>query len=188
MSCAYRTRMLYRVCWNLANPVICMSAPMKQRVSSSARPLVHRILSTVFLAIVVLPAAIGIAGRYEIEVPAPPQLGGTTWRVGEVLRLEYRVENALIRMNTIAQGCVGHVTGDPAFRIRIASDSSPILRLESSGDTVLAIIGPEGEVFCNDDHYGLNSQLNEALRAGVWDVYIGTYGPGSTLDTVLVIE
>lgn len=180
--------MLYSVCRNLANPVFSMLPPLKQKASSPARPLLRPLLLAALVGLVVLPAAIGMAGRYEIEVPAPPQLGGTTWRVGEELRLEYRVENALIRMNTIAQGCAGHVTGEPAFRVRIASDSSPILRLESSGDTVLAIIGPEGEVFCNDDHNGLNSQLNEALRAGVWDVYIGTYGPGSTLDTVLVIE
>lgn len=129
------------------------------------------------------------AGRYELEVPAPPHLSGTAWSPGSELRLEYRVENALVRLNTIAPRCAGHISEtEPAFRVRILRDSTPTFRIESGGDSVLAIVGPRGEVHCNDDHNGLNSLIAEPISAGVWEVYVGTYAAGASLDTVLVIE
>jgi hypothetical protein len=86
-------------------------------------------------------------------------------------------------------GCVGYVPDAPQLVLR---SSSPIsLRIAPhavSGDLVLMIVGPDGEVRCDDDGGGsLNPLISTVLPPGDTRVWVGTYRSGETIEFSLAI-
>lgn len=67
----------------------------------------------------------------------------------------------------------------------------PYLRVEapSDGDTTLAIVAPDGAVWCDDDGAGnLTPRLEGWWPAGVYRVYVGSYQRGSRASYTLVMS
>nr|MDQ3033816.1 hypothetical protein [Myxococcota bacterium] len=77
-------------------------------------------------------------------------------------------------------GCPGNFEGTAQHTIVLQTDM-PYLRIEapSSGDATLAIVTPDGSVWCDDDSAGsLVPRLHGAFPAGVYQVYVGNYQRG----------
>lgn len=67
------------------------------------------------------------------------------------------------------QHVVSLPAGMPYFRVDVVSGT----------DTTLAIVTPDGQVWCNDDGgEGRNPRLEGQFPAGTYAVYVGTYQPG----------
>lgn len=78
-------------------------------------------------------------------------------------------------------GCPGNFQGSAQHTIVLQTDM-PYLRIEapSSGDATLAIVTPDGEVWCDDDSAGsLVPRLHGMFPAGVYQVYVGNYQRGT---------
>jgi hypothetical protein len=78
--------------------------------------------------------------------------------------------------------CPGYFDAAPQHTVVLTSDE-PYLRIEapSDGDATLAIVSPDGSVWCDDDSAGnLTPRLEGYFPAGVYQVYVGTYAPGRT--------
>lgn len=74
--------------------------------------------------------------------------------------------------------CTGYFEQAPDFRLTFTTGSGLPLSItsESRDDTVLLINGPDGQWYCNDDTYGLNSAVTfPTPQDGVYDVWVGTY-------------
>lgn len=84
----------------------------------------------------------------------------------------------------------GYVARAPDFDLYYNSGSSPLtFYVNSSFDTVLLINAPDGRWYFDDDSAG---NLNPAItfnnpESGLYDVWIGTYQPGSGLRAQLFI-
>lgn len=76
--------------------------------------------------------------------------------------------------------CPGWFDRNPQHTVVLTSDL-PYLRVEapSDGDATLAIVTPDGSVWCDDDSAGnLTPRLEGWFPAGVYQVYVGSYARG----------
>ncbi|UJR86729.1 hypothetical protein [Sandaracinus amylolyticus] len=80
----------------------------------------------------------------------------------------------------LPSACPGWFQGAPQHTIVLRSDM-PYLRFEapSNGDATLAIVAPDGNVWCDDDGAGnLVPRIEGWFPAGVYQVYVGNYRGG----------
>jgi hypothetical protein len=91
----------------------------------------------------------------------------------------------------LAEGCNGFIAEAPDFRLDYATAPNIPLHIfvTAEVDTTLVINQPDGTWVCNDDTNGLNPVVSFATPlAGVYDIYIGTYGGPTNPAGVLSIS
>jgi len=91
----------------------------------------------------------------------------------------------------LAEGCNGFIAEAPDFRLEYATAPNVPLHIfvTAEADTTLVINQPDGTWICNDDTNGLNPVVSFATPlAGIYDIYIGTYGEPSNPAGVLSIS
>jgi hypothetical protein len=88
-----------------------------------------------------------------------------------------------ISANAINSNCSGYIADAPDYTIdfqglgRVPLD----LAVQSSTDTTLIVVGPDGDIYCNDDSNDLNPALSIASpRAGAYTVWVGTFSRTDT--------
>jgi hypothetical protein len=98
--------------------------------------------------------------------------------------------NIEARALNLGDGCVGYVTRQPDFIVRLTGNS-PSLRMyvTSDGDTTLLVNAANGSWHCNDDSYtGTNPTVDlPGATPGQYDVWIGSYQAGQTARGILHI-
>jgi hypothetical protein len=75
------------------------------------------------------------------------------------------------------QGCTGFYAGQPAQQIVLAQNFQ-YLRIETSAptDTTLAVVAPDGSVWCDDDGAGnQNARIAGEFPAGPYRIYVGNF-------------
>lgn len=86
---------------------------------------------------------------------------------------------------------VGWIAVRPDFDLRYSAGSYRLtIAIESSVDTILLINAPDGQWYYNDDSpaYGLGAAYTFTNpQSGLYDIWIGTYNPGSGIPANLVI-
>jgi hypothetical protein len=93
--------------------------------------------------------------------------------------------------SNISSACAGSIAVAPDYQVTYNAGSLPLaFRTESSSDTTLVINGPDGQWYCNDDGWHSN---NAEVRfdkpaSGVYDIWVGTYGGGTTPANLLITE
>lgn len=95
------------------------------------------------------------------------------------------------RMDARSVGCAGFVANAPDFRLiyQAGTTFSLYFSVQSSADTTLVINAPNGQWYCNDDFNGLDPAVVFASpMTGQYDVWIGSYNPGSGLRSTLYIS
>lgn len=76
--------------------------------------------------------------------------------------------------------CAGFWTRQPQHYVTLPRDMRYLrVDVNSRQDTTLAIVTPDGHVWCNDDAVGINPQLAGRFPAGTYAVYVGTYQAGA---------
>ena len=91
----------------------------------------------------------------------------------------------------LAEGCNGFIAEAPDFRLDYATAPNIPLHIfvTAEVDTTLVINQPDGTWVCNDDTNGLNPVVSFATPlAGVYDIYIGTFGEPTNPAGVLSIS
>lgn len=85
--------------------------------------------------------------------------------------------------STLGTPCTGFIASAPDVRLNYEAGSYPLyIRSVSDEDTTLAVNGPDGQWYCDDDGAGnLNAQVwFDAPTSGQYDIFVGSYG-GSEL-------
>ncbi|MGQ3410049.1 peptidase S1 [Brevundimonas aurantiaca] len=83
--------------------------------------------------------------------------------------------------------CTGMISQAPDFELTYQAGSLPLVfRTVSSEDTTLIINGPDGRWHCDDDSYGDGDAMVRFNRpqSGTYDVWVGTFGGGTTSATL----
>jgi hypothetical protein len=87
-------------------------------------------------------------------------------------------------------GCPGWFQSEPQHTLVLPYDMN-YLRVEvpSDGDATIAIVTPDGNVWCDDDSAGnLTPRLEGMFPAGVYRVYVGNYQRGSVVRHSLLLS
>lgn len=94
--------------------------------------------------------------------------------------------------SSIGNNCVGSIANQPDVRVMYTAGTGLplIFSVSSDADTTLAINGPDGTWYCNDDGpNGLNPSITFSDPAsGRYDVYIGHYNAGRSIPARLYIS
>ncbi|MFO0603556.1 MAG: hypothetical protein U0324_10305 [Polyangiales bacterium] len=86
-------------------------------------------------------------------------------------------------------GCTGFYAGTAAHTVFLARDFN-YLRMETSAptDTTLAVVAPDGSVWCDDDGAGnTNARIAGQFPAGPYRIFVGNYQQGVVSPFQLVI-
>lgn len=102
-------------------------------------------------------------------------------------RLIFDIEPSRIEAFGLGDGCAGFITPTRPDVVIEASEGLPQLMVyvASDADGVLAIVAPDGQLFCNDDFEGLNpGVMIPNPMPGDYAVFAGTYGGNGGLATM----
>ena len=92
---------------------------------------------------------------------------------------------------SIDPDCRGSVANSPDVRLNYtAGGSLPlIISVDSNADTTLAVNGPDGTWYCDDDTNGTNPVVRfNSPQSGRYDIYVGHYQEGSRIPARLYIS
>ncbi|MCP2680476.1 hypothetical protein NHF45_13145 [Maricaulaceae bacterium NA33B04] len=86
--------------------------------------------------------------------------------------------NDAINANTF---CSGYITAEPTVEVRYDGSSDFHIYTSGSADVTLAVNGPDGTWYCNDDGAsGANAGVSlTSGTTGTYDIYVGTFSQGS---------
>ena len=106
----------------------------------------------------------------------------------------YRVQvtaGGSVNGGALPGSCTGMISQAPDFEVSYSAGSLPLVfRTLSSSDTTLIINGPDGSWSCDDDSYGdgdAEVRFNRP-QSGTYDIWIGTFGGGTSSATLLITE
>jgi len=128
-----------------------------------------------------------------INYGAQPAYGSVTLASG-FANDPYTVELVAGGANDASQlggSCTGTIAAAPDFRLHYTAGGYPLyIRSISDDDTTLAINGPNGEWYCDDDGAGdLNPLVRfDAPQSGRYDIYVGTFSGGANSSASLEIS
>lgn len=145
-----------------------------------------KIATMLVAGVLALAATSAAAQNYSLN----PSFG-TQWLSAGFSPDPYRVPvTAGGRLNASNVGCVGYIANAPDFRLNYQSGGySLYFSVQSSADTTLVVNAPDGRWYCNDDFNGYNPAVIFATpMSGQYDVWIGSYNPGSGLRSTLLIS
>jgi hypothetical protein len=142
-----------------------------------------------------------------VVTPAPPSAtstlmpdAGMTATYGEInlrsgftpdpRRIPLRAGGPVPAANA-SDGCRGSIARAPDYQITYTAGRQPlIVRTESATDTTLVINDPDGVWHCDDDSRGEgNAEVHlDKPSAGVYDIWVGTFGGGTAAATLILTE
>jgi hypothetical protein len=104
-----------------------------------------------------------------------------------------------IDARSVGRQCTGFAGSKPDYRVRyqaqaiggkVGSAMPLIFTVNSRADTMLAINGPDGRWYCDDDSGpGTNPLVRfDAPRTGRYDIFVGIYEAGEVVDAELRID
>lgn len=122
-------------------------------------------------------------GSGEIDVSAAPTYGDVRLDAGftpdpHTVTL---TPGGSIDARTVGDSCQGQVSSAPDVDLYYEPGAFPLyIYVESDEDTTLVINTPDGEWLCDDDSgVGVNPGVGfKAPAAGLYDIWVGTYGGG----------
>jgi hypothetical protein len=134
-------------------------------------------------------------GLHQLDLSLPPQHGSHSLTSGFIPD-PYTVPvtgGGRIDVSYLGGPCRGHTSRPPDFRLNYTKGAHPLLRFyyKGSGDAVMVINDPVGNYYCNDDSFSTSKPTLDfsSPKSGRYDIWIGTYGPGSlAIGTLFVTE
>ncbi|MCB9658531.1 MAG: sel1 repeat family protein [Sandaracinaceae bacterium] len=80
-----------------------------------------------------------------------------------------------VSVRYLGASCVGYVNTAPSHTMTLTAAGEVRLVAQSTGDTTIAVLTPDGRWLCNDDFDGLNAGVQEHLVAGRYQIWVGAY-------------
>lgn len=125
----------------------------------------------------------GAALTATLDPAAEPQVFEGASGGGEILAFQ-----------TDARGfqCAGFVSAQPTLDLTVPEGAPALAALfESTADSTLVIVSPDGRVFCNDDV--LSGNLNPGIiipnpPAGTFGIYVGAFDPAAPATGRLIVS
>lgn len=108
-------------------------------------------------------------------LPDRGQFGGLRLQSGTGAAILEGTAGGTRRARDLGADCSGFVAQAPDHVLELLAPETLMLRVESSADTTLTVIGPGGQTWCRDDEDGLSPVLREPLGPGRYDVYVGVW-------------
>ncbi len=137
----------------------------------------------------------GASGFSGLDIGLPPRYGATTLNGGflpDPYQMTVTAGGPVSVSNAISNAvgyCNGNTTRAATLELRYSGSSDLHIYTAGSGDTTLAINGPDGTWYCNDDADGLNAGISfPAGSSGVYDIYVGTFSQGTQQTTLRISE
>lgn len=93
--------------------------------------------------------------------------------------------------SNVSSSCQGSIARAPDYEVTYDAGSLPLyFYVHASSDTTLVVNGPDGQWYCDDDsNGGVNPQVTyNNPSSGTYDVWVGTFGGGTTPATLFVTE
>jgi serine protease Do len=87
--------------------------------------------------------------------------------------------------------CAGYISGQPTLNVTVPDGAAALTALfEATQDTTMVIVGPKGELYCNDDV--IPGNLNPGIviptpEPGLYAISIGTFDPATTASGRLLV-
>ena len=143
----------------------------------------------VMLALMVL---LGSSATWAQDIFAPPHYGSVSLDSGFIPDphvVEVSVGGTR-EADRLGSDCEGFISDRPDFRLRF--DSLGILPLyiwvESETDTTLAINGPDGEWYCDDDSgRGVNPYVKfGSPDSGTYDIWVGAFSRENNFEDAIL--
>jgi hypothetical protein len=106
----------------------------------------------------------------------------------------YRIDltaGGSIDASHLGSPCTGSIARAPDVQLTYSAGSLPLyLVVNAQADTTLVVNGPDGQWYCDDDsNGGTNPQVTwNSPRSGVYDIWVGTYGGGTTPAALFITE
>ena len=141
------------------------------------------------LAALALPAGVAAAQ----DMTASP-ISGSVSRSFGFTPDPYKVNvtaGGSIQASSVSSECSGTISNAPDFEFTYTAGRQPlIVRTESATDTTLVITDPDGVWHCDDDSRGEgNAEVHlDKPSAGVYDIWVGTFGGGTAAATLILTE
>jgi hypothetical protein len=132
-------------------------------------------------------------GAAGVDLSLPATYGSGYLRAGFTPD-PYRIvvtAGGLNQASDISSSCRGMIARAPDYELTYDAGSLPlVIRTESGTDTTLAINGPSGEWYCDDDSAGnRNARVRlQNPQSGVYDIYVGTYNGGNASANIVITE
>lgn len=147
------------------------------------------------IAIAALCAAAAAAAPATAQnVNGRPNYGEVTLRSGftpDPYVVNVQAGGNLDAARQVDSSCRGSITNAPDYRLSFDAGNLPlIISVASSADTTLVINAPNGRFYCDDDGGdGLNPSIRfDAPQSGRYEIWVGTFSPGSTQPAQLTIS
>lgn len=148
------------------------------------------LVAGILLALSLLP---GTASRAELLRISVDNADGTThsrWTPGTSRshNLQIPPTGYIHAVGTRHQGCVGYIDLQPTLTVYLSSSTQSSVTVTSQADPVLFMVGPRGQMLCNDDFNGLDPSIEGTFDAGQWDIYVGSYSQRQAFPFTLTIH
>ncbi len=149
-----------------------------------------RFVEVIALCAFLTMSAPALAELLRIEVDVNGGVGSHTWVPGSERRSAHQIPapGYLRDAAQVGNHCIGFIGDTPTMTVTLRTATQAQVTVESQSDPVLVMVGPGGQVFCNDDSNGLNPALFETFEAGQWDIYVGSYGSGQPFPFELILH
>jgi hypothetical protein len=142
--------------------------------------------------LVAATASLATAASAQPDFSRAPSFGTITLSAGFAPdpRIIAVTAGGSLNAATLGSDCVGSVANSPDVRLNYTAGSLPLyISVESGSDTTLAVNGPDGQWYCNDDTNGTNPVVHFANPgSGQYDIYVGHYQQGSRIPARLRIS
>ena len=145
-----------------------------------------------FVMLLAGAAALATTASAQPNFNANPSFG--TIALGSGFSGDPRIINVTaggrLSAQSIDPDCRGSVANAPDVRLNYDAGSLPlIISVDSDADTTLAINGPDGTWYCDDDTNGTNPVVRfNNPQSGRYDIYVGHYQEGSRIPARLYIS
>lgn len=110
---------------------------------------------------------------------------GFRWEIGSQESFSYSIGPYTDSAGTISSSCYGHISAEPLMRFSSAFEGYGYIEVSGDGDSVMVVRDAAGQVWCNDDSVGLNPALDLYVGIGTYELWVGTYSIGTTMDVTV---
>ncbi|MEZ5751375.1 MAG: hypothetical protein R3D60_05195 [Paracoccaceae bacterium] len=134
-------------------------------------------------------AGTGTTSQIPLNAAAEPLLGTIDFGPGTRIdpRIIFDIQPSQNEAFGMGEGCAGFIHPEAPDLVINAESGLPqmMVYVASDADGTLAIVGPDGHLFCNDDFEQLNpGVVIYSPMAGSYSVFVGTYGGNGGLATM----
>ncbi|MEX2518448.1 MAG: hypothetical protein WD969_03845 [Paracoccaceae bacterium] len=127
----------------------------------------------------------------NLDPSAPPALGSHEMPAEGDLSFPLMISGGAYAgsFNSSCSGDINPTRPDLGLTVGAAEPSLWLRADSDAADTTLLILGPDGVITCNDDHFGSNAAIGfQGTEPGEYSVWVGSFGGGEGAQATLTVS